>query len=274
MKEKINKSKKKIIGTKVEDTYHLIDSKTPFAVKEAFGLLRTNILYASAGGEKTPVYGVVSAGESSGKSVIVSNLALAFAKSGKKTLLIDADMRCPVLHKIFGYEKNHKGLSEYISGLVDEKSDIIFDTDREGLYVVPAGHIPPNPSELIISNRFAALIEELREDYDYIFIDLPPISIVSDALAVVNSIDGYMFVVRSNFSERISVRESIEKLEQIEARIVGIVLNDLNFKDGMQRSKYRGKYGRYSRYGKYSKYNGTSRYEISHNEANDKAPEK
>lgn len=235
----------------VKDNHSLIREETPFAVREAFGLLRTNILYTSYSGEGAPVLGVASVGESSGKSTIISNLAYSFANTQKKVLLIDADMRCPVQQEFFGYKKSSKGLSEILSGIVTDAHETIHKTNSEYLDVIPSGHVPPNPSELVLSPKLGEFISQMKKEYDYIFVDFPPIGVVSDAVSAVNHIDGYIFVIRANVTDRAGIKDCLNNLEKVGGNVVGIVLNDVNYKDGMFGGKYKSKYGKYSKYSKY-----------------------
>ena len=226
-----------IKSKKIDSKFPLLDSKTPFAVKEAFSLLRTNILYMPAADDNARIIAFTSAEEGTGKSTIIANTALSFARTAKKVALIDADMRCPRQHKFFGYDKNSLGLSEYLAG-ISTKDEVVIKNAYEELDIIPSGHIPPSPSELVLSARFEQLLNELRTEYDFIFIDFPPIGIVSDAAAVSNFISGYMFVIRANHSDSASVKESIQKLENLDANIIGTIFNDINYKEAGYRSRY------------------------------------
>ena len=130
MKLKASKKKNVVVRENL-----LINESTPFSIRENFNLLRTNIIYTPTNTEGAPVYAVASTVASSGKSTIMANLAVQLGSMSKKVLLIDADMRCPVQHKIFGYEKNTYGLSEFLSGVIKSKDEGIIKTDFEGLYV-------------------------------------------------------------------------------------------------------------------------------------------
>ena len=236
----------------LKENYSLIDQDAPFAVREAFGLLRTNILYTPYEGEGAPVFGIVSVGESSGKSTIISNLAYSFAYTNKKVLLIDADMRCPVQHEIFGYKSDSKGLSEILSGIIKDSHEAIIKTKHDNLDVIPSGHIPPNPSELMLSPKLGEFIAQIKKEYDYIFVDFPPVSVVSDAVSAVNHVDGYIFVIRANISDKSGIKDSLDNIEMVGGNVIGIVLNDVNYKEGMFGGKYKSKYGKYSKYSKYA----------------------
>ena len=232
------------MGNKVKTTGRtdysakLMGENIPFAIKESFGLLRTNLFYTSSTGEKCAVFAITSDMESSGKSMIIANLALSFAQADKKVLLVDADMRCPVQHHYFGYDTNRAGLSEYLSGIVREKKDFIFPSHVEGLDLLGSGHIPPNPSELVLNPRFVELLETLKEDYDYIFVDFPPIGIVSDAVAIVKVVTGYIFVARAGRSKEQTVTSGLAAMQAVGANVVGVVLNDVNSKSGKGNYNY------------------------------------
>lgn len=233
----------------------LLSSKTAFSVAEAFKALRTNLVYTTKSGEK-PVFGVSSAFPGAGKSVIAANSAITFAQLGKKVLLIDGDMRCPAQSKIFVLEKKHKGLSEYLVGISDDPfAECMVDTAYNGLSVIPCGKIPPNPSELLASDRMGKLLELARERFDYIFIDLPPISEAADAGVLTNCVTGYLLVVRTAYSNMQAVSSALESLQAVHGRVLGFVVNDLPGKTGS--------YGAYG--GKYSTYSKYSRYEVQPN---------
>ena len=242
---------KKNIGA--EDTTHLLDAKAPFAVRESFNLLRTNLMYTITENDSTPVYAITSVLESSGKSTVITNLALSFSQIGKKVLLVDGDMRCPVVHKFFDLDEKRAGLSELIPGI---EKDVVLKDIRPGLDLITSGRVPPNPSELLTSPRLKKLIDRWKEEYDVIFIDFPPIGVVTDALAVCKEITGYIFCVRSGRNIAKEIMNAVESMEQIGGKVVGMVLNDYNLKGSS------GHYSnsRYSKYGKYSKYNRYSRY--------------
>lgn len=249
---------KKNKKTPLVDNHTLMSEQTPFAVRESFGHLRTNILYTAKAGDDAPVLCVTSDDESSGKSTVIANLAYSFANMNKKVVLIDADMRCPVQQNFFGYKKGCVGLSEFLSGISKNIDDVIFKTSNQNLDVIPSGHIPPNPSELIVNQNFAKLLDELKKSYDYIFIDFPPVNIVADPISVVEHINGYIFVVRAKISDSISVSKAIESIETVGGNIVGLVFNDVNLKDGMGGRYGKGKYGKYEKYSKYSRYENSA----------------
>ena len=225
----------------ISGTPRLLDSNAPFAIREAFNLLRTNLMYTITDDQECPVYAITSTSENAGKSTVITNLAMSFTNLGKRVLLVDGDMRCPALYRFFELELRRPGLSEVISGI---EQDVIIKNIRPGLDLITSGRIPPNPSELITSPKFTDLLEQWKNSYDIIFIDFPPVGIVADSMAVSKSITGYIFTVRSGRSSAKDVNVAIESMERIGARIAGIVLNDYNIKGSR---KYRYNHSRYSR---------------------------
>ncbi len=237
---------------------HLLDDSTPFAVREAFNQLRTNLMYTNTEHGGCPIFAVTSADEGEGKSNITANLALSFAQVSKKVLLVEGDLRLPTQHRIFGLDRSVAGLSEYIAGISE---DVIQKDVRPYLDILLSGRIPPNPAEMINSPVLIELLRKYSHDYDIIFIDFPPIGIVSDAASVSKDVTGYIFAIRSGKDSAKKVKAAVDSLEQVGARIAGMVLNDINMR-GVGRYHYRSRYSRYSRYAK-----SVSRYEISAEEA-------
>lgn len=220
----------------------LINASTPFSIKEAFNMLRTNVSYTVVG-KKVPVFAVTSAHSGAGKSLISSNLAVSFATLGKKTLIIECDMRCPVFGRIFGI--SGEGLSEQLAGIAT-KNYINEYTDT--LSVVVAGRTPPNPSELLASDTMRRLIDAEKENYDVIILDTPPICEVTDAGVLSEIVDGYILAVRSGYSDIKAVESATKLLGAVNANIVGFILNDVNPKNNGSDGYYYSKKGRYATY--------------------------
>lgn len=226
----------------------LLTKDSPFAMLEAYSKARTNIMYMYSEHE-CPVYGFTSDSPNEGKSINCSNVAIAFAQIGKRVLIIDCDMRNASQHSVFGVE-NKSGLSEYLAGI--DKTPNYVDIGYDGLTLLSGGQVPPNPSELISKSRFDDLIESARLLFDYIFIDLPPVGLVSDGLSVAKKIDGYIFIVRSHISDARAVGRSVEAINKLGGKVCGFLLNGINPKESYTRyhsTYYGGKYGYGGGYG-------------------------
>ncbi|MBE6555747.1 MAG: polysaccharide biosynthesis tyrosine autokinase [Ruminococcaceae bacterium] len=223
----------------------LLNEKTPFSVAESFKNMRTNLLYVKKKDDLSPIFGVTSGFSGAGKSIMIANIALSFAQLGKKVLLIDGDMRCPAQHKIFSLDKKHKGLSEALAGLEEKPFETCTVKVAEGVDLIPSGHIPPNPSELLSSTKMTELLNEAKAGYDYIFIDLPPLLETTDAGVLTAQLTGYVFVVRAGYSNINAVKTAIESLEAVGATLSGFLLNDVNYKRGYGYNRYGGKYSSY-----------------------------
>ncbi len=225
-------------------------SKAPFEVSEAFRMLCTNVTFCSTG-EKGCTIGVISSIAGSGKSFVMANLAISLSRLiGKKVLLIDADMRVPMQHRIFRLE-NKKGLSNLIAGQCEDTSAVLQRVDH--LDIITAGTLPPNPTELLAGPNMEKLLTMWKQEYDYILVDLPPIGEVADALAVSRFVSGYLFVLRSGVSDARMVREECTLMAEHDAKIFGYVLTDVT-EEHLQS-------GHYAKYSKYSKYSYQDRME-------------
>lgn len=258
------KDKAKVSGFSRDDQKKMLCAESPFVVKEAYNSIRTNLLF-SQHGEKCPVFVITSPGSNNGKSINSINMAISFAQMGKRTLLIDADMRNPTVHRMFSIPVKN-GLSEILAGLTDSIS--VSKTDVENLSVLTAGKIPPNPAELLSSARMDKLLSFVKTHYDCVFIDTPPINLVTDSTAFATKATGYIIVVKSGSTDVQDVRAAIGALKHIGANIVGFVLNDINatgkrfssyYKKGYA-SKYKYRYSNNYNYGYYSNYYSYGRY--------------
>ena len=216
----------------------LLQKDSPFAMKEAYNAIRTKLIFAGRG-EQCPIFAVTSALMHDGKTTNAVNLALSFALTEKKVLLIDADMRKPAVHKCFGFEAKD-GLSEILAGLTNEIR--LRKTNYENLLVLTAGQIPPNPAELLGTEQLDHLLEYVRKYFDYVIIDTPPVNIVTDASIFAQKITGYLFVVQSGKNHYNEVDDAINTLKQMNGHIAGIVLNDIY---GKTEKHYSYRYGNY-----------------------------
>ena len=177
-----------------------------FAASEAYKLLRTKLQFSFAGDNSCRVIGLSSALSGEGKSLTAINLAYSLSQLNKRVILIDCDMRRPTLAEKLDLRKR-PGLSSYLTGQSRLKELIQFcgiKNDENAFHVIAAGQNPPNPVELLSSDKMAAVLEMLRQNYDYVILDLPPVGEVSDAMAVAKILDGMLLVVRQNYCNRIA----------------------------------------------------------------------
>lgn len=230
-KESKNARKAEITnGTRDYDTKVLSD-KTAFSVVEAYRGLRTNLSYFLPKHGTGVVYGITSEQKAEGKSLTISNLAICFAQlKNKKILLLEADMRMPSGGKIFGY-KPERGLTDVLAGLESDYHNCLVRPEGiPNLQILPVGQLPPNPTELLASEQMSKLIDLLREEYDYILVDLPPIGLVSDAGVLANSIDRYLVTVRANYSSISGIRRILGEMDRISMDVGGFILTDVPVK--------------------------------------------
>ena len=211
---------------------------------EAIRTVRTNVLFSSTvdGGQSLVI---TSSGPGEGKTVVASNLAMALAQTGQRVLLIDADMRRPRVHEVVGL-RQEPGLSNVLTGDA-RMSDAVREIEKTGLSVLPAGHTPPNPAELLGSKRFEDLIATLKGQFAWVVIDTPPVMAVTDAPIVAHIADGVLFVVGSEMTSRSVAQTAVEQLVNADARLVGAVLNrvDLEHNGYYYSQYYRREYGHY-----------------------------
>ena len=201
----------------------LIDPKSP--VSESYRAIRTNIEFSNLD-ENLKVICITSTMKNEGKSTVIANLAVSFQKLDKKVLLIDGDLRNPNIHKLFDID-NEKGLTNIL--LKKNKFDECIKIE-EDLHILTGGYMPSNPSEILSSKRMREFIDEIKDLYDYIFIDAPPIGIVTDAGIISSYSDGVIFVVESNRADSKIVKDAKERLVQINANILGVIVNKFDVK--------------------------------------------
>jgi len=227
-----------------DERRHILSPDSNFFIREAYKTLRTNTMFALAEREGCKVVLVTSSLQSEGKSITALNLAISFAEAENRVLLIDCDLRRPKLARLLR-KSSRAGLSNL---LLDPSllGEAILPSGIERLDVILSGDIPPNPSELLGSARMSALLTQLRERYDYVILDTPPVNMVTDAVVLAPKGDGVLFVVRAGQSERGPVTHAVEQLEYAQAKLLGFVLDDVAGGGG---SYGYGKYKKYGRYG-------------------------
>ncbi len=208
--------------------------KLDFRVKEAYKTLRTNLEFS---GTDVKVIALTSCTENEGKTSISFQLAVSLAEAGKKTILVDADLRKSVLHGRYKATREKYGLSHYLSGQA-KLDETVCATNIPDFYIIFAGQVPPNPSELLGSEKFKVLIQRFRTEYDYVIIDTPPLGSVIDSAIVARECDGVILVVESKAISYKFARTVKEQLERAGCRILGCVLNKVELKNSSYYSKY------------------------------------
>ncbi len=216
-------------------------------VSEAFRSLRTNIQFASVDRPIRTLL-VTSPSPEDGKSTVAANLAVILAQSGREVALVDADLRRPRVHKVFGLS-NRQG----ISGLFVQPKLVINGTMQStqvpGLSAITSGELPPNPAELLGSEKMFEILQNLLEEKDVLVIDTPPVMAVTDAAVLAPRVDGVIMVVKPGTTKFMACRQAVDQLEQVGARILGLVLNNVEIKrSGYKYAYYRGYYATYHRY--------------------------
>ncbi|MGM9519271.1 MAG: CpsD/CapB family tyrosine-protein kinase [Phascolarctobacterium sp.] len=218
------------------------DAKSP--VSEAYRTIRTNIKFSNIAGQELKTIMLTSATPNEGKSTTISNLAVVMAQAGHSVVLCDCDFRNPTQHKIFGL--HNKGLSNCVA-TGSNVMDIIQQTSVPNLYVLTSGPVAPNPSELLASQNMVDILEELKQHFDYVLVDTPPIMPVTDAAVVSAKVDGTILVIASGAVSPSIAMEAKTRLEQAGAHLLGVVLNKV---DVGANSHYGYGYGYYYYYGR------------------------
>ena len=213
-----------------------LSDKSKFAIVESYKAARTNIMF-SLSADDQKLFAVTSYSKGEGKRTVSSNLAISFSKIEKRVLLVDSDLRRPNIHNIFKIE-NSTGLSNVIGkmGYFDEAvhRDVLPNLD-----ILSSGTIPPNPSELLCSSRFADLVKRLSEEYDYVIFDTPPIGVVSDALLLKDYVAGFVVVLRERNTTHGDIQNLLESAKLADCKMLGFI------KVGCTSGKKRGKRGYY-----------------------------
>lgn len=196
-------------------------------VSEALRNLRTNVIYLSYDPPRKLLL-FTSALPMEGKTLICANLAVVLAQTGKKVLLIDTDMRKPRLHRLFGMERE-SGIAQYLIGEA-QPGEIIQETKVANLKIVTCGDIPPNPSELLGSERMINFLARAREEFDYVLLDSPPVASITDSLVLAGQVDGTIMIIKASDTAREPVRHGLKQLEEVKAKVLGAVLNQVDLK--------------------------------------------
>ena len=207
----------------------VISSKLPHSrIAEAYRSVRTSIIFSAPEDRPLKTILVTSAAPQEGKSTVLINLGIVFANSNEKTILVEADMRRPRIASSLGFS-NKEGLSSFLAGTASLES-VIQPTFIPNLFCIPSGPHPPNPAELLVSTKTRQLLEELKMKYDRIIIDSPPIASVTDTAILANIVDGVIDVIKANFLNIDIILRGRQRLYEAKARIVGVILNNVNVK--------------------------------------------
>lgn len=223
-------------------------------IEEAYKLLRTNLFFC---GRDKKVVAVTSCTSNEGKSTVSLNLALSLVEAGKRVILVDADLRNSTLLGKIRLTGEKYGLAYYLSDMVTF-DQAICSTEYDNLDMILTGSFPPNPAELLSSKTFKNMLDQLRQIYDYVIVDTPPVGSVIDGAIIAESCDGLILVIEANairyrFAQRVK-----EQLEKTSCPILGVILTKVDA--GMQGFGRYGQYGRYGKYGRYGRYGQYGQY--------------
>ena len=239
--------KSRNISNKIGDFQKTLHKNLEFTANEQYKLLRANLSFTLPEDVACPIIGITSSMRGEGKSTTAINLSYVLAAAGKKVLLIDGDLRIPSIAQKMRVS-NTPGLTDYLKGTEAVQLSLFKSEQFSNWYIIPSGALPPNPSELLGSKRMENVLKSLSEVFDYIIIDLPPVNLVSDALAISKYITGMIVVVREDYAEKKEFESCVRSLKLSNVNVLGCVMNES--KNGM---------GYYSRR-RYEKYKYSRKY--------------
>ena len=240
--------KKKGVRTFFDSTVNkkTLHKNLEFTAIEQYKLLRANLSFTLPENVKCPIIGVTSSMRGEGKSTTAINLSYVLAESGKSVLLIDGDLRIPSVAKKMDISST-PGLTDLLMGYESHQMGVFKTNLLENWYVMPSGELPPNPSELLGSRRMESILKLAAEKFDYIIVDLPPVNVVSDALAISKYITGMVVVIREDYTEKKELEACFRHLKLSNVNVLGCVMNESENSGGTH-----GRYRKYSKY--YRKY--------------------
>ena len=239
----------------------LMGSDMSFAASEAYKLLRTKLQFSFAGDNNCRVIGLSSALSGEGKSLTSINLAYSLSQLDKKVILVDCDMRRPTLAEKLNIRKK-PGLSSHLTGQCGLEELVQYcgiPGDEQAFHVIAAGQNPPNPVELLSSEKMTKALNALRQHYDYVIMDLPPVGEVTDAMAVAKVLDGMLLVVRQNYCNRIALSDAVQQFDFIGTKMLGVVFNCTS--EGTGKGYYKKGYYKKGYYRGYYRQSARSSYE-------------
>lgn len=212
--------KKKTVDSGMDKPKNIISNDSKFAIVEGYKIARTNLVFSLTAQENNCV-AVTSWSKGEGKSTATVNLAISFAKMNKRVLLIDTDLRRPNLHNLLKVS-NESGVSDVIAQIGEFDKAVHRDV-ISCLDVLTSGAIPPNPSELIASPYFAQLIEKMKEEYDYVIMDTPPLGVVADTLLLKDFVAGYVMVIRERVTTHGDIENALQNIHLADSKVLGFL---------------------------------------------------
>ena len=215
-----------------------VGSDAPFQFTEAYKSLRTNLEFLSASGNCKTIL-ITSSVSEEGKSNVAINLAITLAASGKRVVLVDCDMRKSTISRYLRIPRSRTGLTNVITSHEENAlASALIRMKDTGITVLPAGTIPPNPAELLASSATEKIFKALQNAFDYVIIDTPPVSVVTDAAVLCRVADGVLLVVRPGVTTIQGAQLSKKNLEAVDAHILGVIMNGYNAKKTGRRDGY------------------------------------
>lgn len=237
--------KKNVRLSNAQSRKYILNDKTQFVIREAYKTARTNLIFALAP-YKNKISVVTSCMPTEGKSTTALNMAITMAEKGENVLIIDCDMRKPNVHNLFNI-RNVTGLSSILGGINSDVNASIHSSVRNNLDVMTAGPIPPNPAELLSSQKMRELVHLISKYYDYIFLDTPPVNVVSDALLMNDIAAGIVLVVKEDSTSHPALKDALRSIEMANGKVLGFIKVGCNAKASKSYKSY--KYGKYGEYG-------------------------
>ncbi len=239
----MRKKRKRNVNSRARKLNFVTQKDAPFNYREAYKSLRTNIKFIAAT-ENAKSFVITSALQMESKSNVATNLSITLAEENKKVILVDCDLRKPTIHKFFNLKTYNHGITNVLMG--DCKlQEALYHIESLQIDILPVGTVPPNPTELLSMDKMKAILDILRERYDYVIIDTPPVSVVTDATIVGGMADGVLLVVRSDYAPVEIIELAKQKLEDVNVKIFGIILSRFNAKKTNKLSGYYYSYNDY-----------------------------
>lgn len=220
MSIKLNERKRN--NNKIDEFGRILNSQTDFNTMETYKTIRTNIMFSLPKSDEGKVIEITSSAPEEGKTTTAINLAITFAQTGAKVILIDCDLRKSRIHRYLKLERQ-PGLSNVLCGF-GELKDVIKKNVRTNLDCITAGEIPPNPAEILAAEAFENFLNELKKEYDYIFIDTPPVAVVTDAAVVARHCTSTVIVAKYNETSFDLLDLSVENLKKVNTKILGVIM--------------------------------------------------